>query len=49
MDTGGLEDSLAQRAPQFKQAAPYIVVFFTVVTLLLAGQLYVSPPTFQTD
>ena len=49
MDTGGLEERLAQRAPQFKQASPYIVVFFTIVTLLLAGQLYVSPPTFQTD
>ena len=49
MDTAALEERLAQAAPQFERAAPYIVAVFTLVTLLLAANLFTSPPTFQTD
>ena len=49
MDTAALEERLAQAAPQFERAAPYIVALFTLVTLLLAANLFTSPPTFQTD
>ena len=49
MDTAGLEERLAEFAPQFERSAPLIVAMFSLVTLLLAGNLYLSPPTFQTD
>ena len=49
MDTAALEERLAQAAPQFERAAPYIVAVFALVTLLLAANLFTSPPTFQTD
>ena len=49
MDTAALEERLAEAAPQFRRAAPFIVAFFTIVTLVLAGNLYAAPPTFQTD
>ena len=49
MDKAGLEERLAGAAPVFKRSAPFIVGFFTLLTLVLAGHLYVSPPTFQTD
>ena len=49
MDRAGLEDRLASVAPTFERSAPYIVGLFTVLTLVLAANLYVSPPTFQTD
>ncbi|MCH1616644.1 MAG: hypothetical protein L7R83_03960, partial [Candidatus Poseidonia sp.] len=49
MDKGGLEERLAMGAPAFERSAPFIVGFFTLLTLVLAGNLYVSPPTFQTD
>ncbi|RJU96228.1 MAG: hypothetical protein DWC10_06940 [Candidatus Poseidoniales archaeon] len=49
MDTAALEERLADAAPQFERAAPFIVAFFTIVTLVLAGNLYAAPPTFQTD
>ena len=49
MDKAGLEERLAGAAPVFKRSAPLIVGFFTLLTLVLAGHLYVSPPTFQTD
>ena len=49
MDTAALEERLAQAAPQFERAAPYIVAVSTLVTLLLAANLFTSPPTFQTD
>lgn len=49
MDTAGLEERLAKAAPKFERAAPLIVATFTLVTLVLASNLYLSPPTFQTD
>jgi predicted RND superfamily exporter protein len=49
MDTAGLEERLAKLAPSFQRASPLIVGVFTVVTILLASNLYLSPPTFQTD
>lgn len=49
MDRAGLEERLASVAPTFERSAPYIVGLFTVLTLVLAANLYVSPPTFQTD
>ena len=49
MDTAGLEERLAKAAPKFERAAPFIVGIFTLVTLVLASNLYLSPPTFQTD
>lgn len=49
MDTAGLEERLAQLAPVFKRSAPFIVGVFALVTILLASNLYFSPPTFQTD
>ena len=49
MDRADLEERLAQAAPQFERSAPFIVAFFTLLTLVLAGHLYVSPPTFHTD
>lgn len=49
MDTGGLEERLAQSAPLFQRSAPLIVAAFSLVTLLLASNLFLSPPTFQTD
>ena len=49
MDKAGLEERLAESAPVFERSAPFIVGFFTLLTLVLAGHLYVSPPTFQTD
>ena len=49
MDKAGLEERLARAAPQFERSAPLIVAVFTLLTLILATNLYVSPPTFQTD
>ena len=49
MDTAGLEERLVQRAPEFERMAPILVAVFSLVTLVLAGHLYASPPTFQTD
>ena len=49
MEKADLEERLAKAAPVFERSAPLIVGFFTVITLLLAGNLYLSPPTFQTD
>ena len=49
MQKADLEERLAQAAPVFERSAPLIVGFFTIMTLVLAGNLYVSPPTFQTD
>ena len=49
MDTAGLEERLAKLAPQFERSAPFVVGLFSLVTVLLAANLYVSPPTFQTD
>ena len=49
MDKADLEERLAEAAPLFERGAPFIVGFFTLLTLVLAGHLYVSPPTFQTD
>ena len=49
MDTAGLEERLAEFAPRFERSAPVIVAVFSLITLLLAGNLYLSPPTFQTD
>ena len=49
MDKVDLEERLAQAAPAFSRAAPLIVGVFSILTLVLAGNLYVSPPTFQTD
>ena len=49
MDTAGLEERLAKAAPMFERSAPLIVGVFTLVTLLLAANLFLSPPTFQTD
>ena len=49
MDKVDLEERLAQAAPAFSRAAPFIVGVFSILTLVLAGNLYVSPPTFQTD
>ena len=49
MDKADLEERLAKAAPAFSRAAPLIVGVFSILTLVLAGNLYVSPPTFQTD
>ena len=49
MEKADLEERLAKAAPAFERSAPLIVGLFTVITLLLAGNLYLSPPTFQTD
>ena len=49
MDKAGLEERLAKAAPAFERSAPLIVGLFTVLTLVLAANLYVSPPTFQTE
>ena len=49
MDTAGLEERLAKLAPQFERSAPFVVAVFSLITLLLAANLYVSPPAFQTD
>ena len=49
MDTAGLEERLAKLAPQFERSAPFIVGVFSLITVLLAANLYTSPPTFQTD
>jgi predicted RND superfamily exporter protein len=49
MDTAGLEERLSKFAPQFERSAPFLVGVFTLITLLLASNLYLSPPTFQTD
>lgn len=49
MDKADLEERLAKAAPSFERSAPFIVALFTILTLVLAGHLYVSPPTFQTD
>ena len=49
MDKAGLEERLAKAAPAFERTAPLIVALFTILTLVLAANLYVSPPTFQTD
>ena len=49
MDKADLEERLAKAAPAFSRAAPFIVGVFSILTLVLAGNLYVSPPTFQTD
>ena len=49
MDKADLEERLAKAAPAFSRAAPLFVGVFSILTLVLAGNLYVSPPTFQTD
>ena len=49
MEKADLEERLAKAAPSFQRSAPFIVAFFTILTLVLAGHLYISPPTFQTD
>ena len=49
MEKADLEERLAKAAPVFERSAPLIVGLFTIITLVLAGNLYVSPPTFQTD
>ena len=49
MEKVDLEERLANVAPVFERSAPLIVGLFTIITLVLAGNLYVSPPTFQTD
>lgn len=49
MDRADLEERLAGLAPTFERRAPVLVGLFSVLTLLLAANLYVSPPTFQTD
>ena len=49
MDKAGLEERLAEAAPQFERSAPLIVGVFTLLTVVLAANLYISPPTFQTD
>ncbi|MED6319627.1 MAG: MMPL family transporter, partial [Candidatus Thermoplasmatota archaeon] len=49
MDKADLEERLAGAAPAFSRAAPVIVGVFTLLTVVLASHLYVSPPTFQTD
>mgnify|MGYP001196140463 CR=1 FL=1 len=49
MDTARLEERLASSAGTFRRAAPFIVVTCVLLTLLLLGQLVVSPPTFETD
>ena len=49
METAALEERLADKAEQFERASPYIVGVSVLLTLVLAAQLYISPPTFQTD
>ena len=49
METKALEERLASMAPQFEKASPLIVGFSFLVTVVLAAQLYMSPPSFQTD
>lgn len=49
METEALEERLASMAPQFEKASPFIVTFSLLATLVLAAQLYISPPSFQTD
>ena len=49
METAALEERLAGKAEQFERASPYIVGVSVLLTLVLAAQLYISPPTFQTD
>ena len=49
MDKADIEERLAKAAPAFSRAAPLIVGVFSILTLVLAGNLYVSPPAFQTD
>ena len=39
MEKADLEERLAKAAPVFERSAPLIVGFFTVITLLLAGNL----------
>lgn len=49
METEALEERLASFAPQFEKASPFIVGFSLLMTVVLASQLYFSPPSFQTD
>ena len=44
MDKAGLEERLAEAAPQFERSAPLIVGAFTLLTLVLAANLYITPP-----
>ena len=44
MDKVDLEERLAQAAPAFSRAAPLIVGVFSILTLVLAGNLYVLHP-----